>query len=247
MQTNPELILIESKLRLGATNKDIREEFKIGQEKVENFRAMFKIPRSKIVNILNKNSNFENWIKSVTITPLYDKDLAILINNYKLFKTIKVDARRASEIRRFYNIPSLMPENNYKNNYDREKGYIIRNCKFMSSRRNIYFSLNYWDFEIPEYCPILNIKLTYRHESDGNDFSHASLDRIDNSKGYIKGNVIVISRLANSMKNSANFEQLLTFCENMKILINHYKNQGALGNITDVFSNYKIKKFSLDS
>lgn len=48
------------------------------------------------------------------------------------------------------------------------------------------------------------------------------------------------------MKNSANFDELENFCKNTLLLINYYKNQGALGNITDIFPNF-IRKSSLDS
>lgn len=64
--------------------------------------------------------------------------------------------------------------------------------------------------------------------------------------GYIKGNVIVVSRLANVMKNEANFEQLKLFCKNMTKLVNHYETQGALESITDIFGDY-FPKLSLDS
>ena len=40
-----------------------------------------------------------------------------------------------------------------------------------------------------------------------------SLDRMDNSKGYVKGNVQVISHKANSMKFSASKDELLKFAE----------------------------------
>jgi hypothetical protein len=71
-----------------------------------------------------------------------------------------------------------------------------------------------------------------------------SIDRIDNTKGYIKGNVIVMSTLANAMKNKASFEQLKSFSTNILKLVNHVQNQGALGDITDIFPN--IEKLSLD-
>lgn len=41
------------------------------------------------------------------------------------------------------------------------------------------------------------------------------IDKIDNSKGYVKGNIQIISMKANAMKNSASLEELHTFCKNI--------------------------------
>ena len=100
------------------------------------------------------------------------------------------------------------------------------------------------DFELPEYCPILGLKIEYG-SGDGNAPNHASLDRIDNSKGYIPGNVMIVSRLANAMKNEANFNQLQSFITNYSYLLNYINEHGTLGNITDIFPHWK--KLSLDS
>ena len=60
--------------------------------------------------------------------------------------------KRMIEIRNLFDLKPKMPENTYSNKYDRIRGYIIRNSKYMAGRRGIYFNLKYTDFELPKYC-----------------------------------------------------------------------------------------------
>lgn len=76
----------------------------------------------------------------------------------------------------------------------------------------IAFDLDPEDIIIPEYCPILGIKLK-TSVGEGRGDNHYSVDRLDPSKGYVKGNIQVISMLANIMKNKATPEQLLLFAD----------------------------------
>ena len=73
------------------------------------------------------------------------------------------------------------------------------------------FSIDKTDVVIPKTCPILGIDLKHKIGSSGGSDNSPALDRIDNSKGYVRGNVQVISHLANMMKSSANVEQLQKF------------------------------------
>lgn len=77
--------------------------------------------------------------------------------------------------------------------------------------KGIEYNLVIEDLSIPEVCPILEIPIKVG-EGKIVDTS-PSLDRIDNSKGYVKGNVQVISNMANRMKNSASPELLLKFAQ----------------------------------
>jgi predicted nucleic acid-binding Zn-ribbon protein len=77
------------------------------------------------------------------------------------------------------------------------------------------FTITLEDIELPPTCKYLNIPLNVHSGSSGGKFDSPSLDRIDNSKGYIKDNIQVISHLANVMKASATKEQLKMFCNSM--------------------------------
>ena len=62
-------------------------------------------------------------------------------------------------------------------------------------------------------CPILGIRLERNHKSRAGSQNSPNLDRIDSSKGYIVGNIQIISGLANRMKQDANPEQMVKFAE----------------------------------
>ena len=65
------------------------------------------------------------------------------------------------------------------------------------------------DIEVPEFCPVLGIKLERGSLSQKN--TSPSIDRIRNDRGYVPGNVWVISLKANRMKSDATDAELLLF------------------------------------
>lgn len=89
-----------------------------------------------------------------------------------------------------------------------------KHAKTRAVKKNIPFSIEINDVIIPDICPIMGEP--FAAVGDG-PFS-ASLDRIIPELGYVKGNVRVISLLANQMKWNATKEQLLTFCKGVLAL-----------------------------
>jgi hypothetical protein len=85
-----------------------------------------------------------------------------------------------------------------------------KQAKDSSKQRGLEFSITVEDIVIPKYCTYLGIELT-KHFDSGRYDSNISLDRIDNSKGYIKDNIQVISSKANFMKRNATIEELIQF------------------------------------
>jgi len=87
-------------------------------------------------------------------------------------------------------------------------------AKLRARKSGLPFTITRYDIRIPLVCPLLGIPII-QNIGKGRSNNSPSLDRKDNSKGYTKENVWVISDLANTMKNSATIDQLKTFAENV--------------------------------
>lgn len=91
------------------------------------------------------------------------------------------------------------------------KGYkVCKLCRKADPRKNLYtwakrravlkgraFDLELSDIVIPSECPVLKIPMIV-----------PSLDRLDSAKGYVRGNVRVISARANMLKNNATEKEM---------------------------------------
>lgn len=83
-------------------------------------------------------------------------------------------------------------------------------AKWRAKRDNLEFDIAIEDIELPEFCPILGHKLQLSTLGKEARASY-SLDRIHNDKGYIKGNIAVISKEANATKSSYDLNIFLKF------------------------------------
>ena len=83
-----------------------------------------------------------------------------------------------------------------------------------AKKSGLEFDLDLDDIYIPERCPLLGIALAVAHgrPSPGSP----SLDRYDSTKGYVRGNVWVISHRANTLKGDATVGELRILAENMQ-------------------------------
>ncbi len=88
----------------------------------------------------------------------------------------------------------------------RTEGYLLSAARRRAKSRGIPFNLSVDDICIPERCPVLGLPID-RNAAKWAD-NTPSLDRVDPRKGYVKGNVRVISRRANLLKNDATTDEL---------------------------------------
>lgn len=93
-------------------------------------------------------------------------------------------------------------------------------AKKRAALKNIPFDIEVSDIVVPTYCPILGIPL-YCQEGVGavpvpERYNSPSLDRINNKKGYVKGNIAVISMRANQVKSDGTYEEIAAIAAFMK-------------------------------
>ena len=137
---------------------------------------------------------------------------------YKAYYSENIEARRKASREYAKRTRSRDREKNLarvaKWRQDNYEYTILRDAKKRAAKKGLEFSIELSDIIVPEKCPLLGIVLFPKdHRSQGKKNSGAgpnspSLDRIDPSKGYVKGNVWVISWRANKIKSDATLEEL---------------------------------------
>ena len=96
--------------------------------------------------------------------------------------------------------------------------FFLRCCKIRKKTCDIdlFYLKEIWNKQCG-ICPITGWKLLLPLNSSkwGDDYprsKRSSLDRIDNSKGYVKGNVRFISFMANICRGAMTDEEVIDFC-----------------------------------
>lgn len=85
---------------------------------------------------------------------------------------------------------------------------MFQNARVRARRAEVPFTITVDDIAIPTHCPILGIPLFQTVGRKGGGDNSPTLDKIEPSKGYVPGNVIVISGRANRLKSDATIKEL---------------------------------------
>jgi len=80
---------------------------------------------------------------------------------------------------------------------------MLGRAKHRALKNGLEFRISERDVPIPEFCPVLGIKLIFGAKDNA-----PSIDRIINRLGYIPGNVVVVSWRANRLKGDASISEM---------------------------------------
>ncbi len=109
----------------------------------------------------------------------------------------------------------LISKSSYKSVLE-VKQNLLRKSRKRALEKGLPFNITLQDIHIPKKCPILKVPLicSTRYAP--------SIDKIYPEKGYVKGNIAIISTLANSMKANATPFELKVFSKNIKKYMETY-------------------------
>lgn len=93
---------------------------------------------------------------------------------------------------------------------------LLNSAKLRAKKYGLPFWLSKEDIIIPERCPILGIELSF---GKGMPMAYSpSLDQLIPGRGYVKGNVWVISHRANTLKSNATSAELLCVAKAVRMI-----------------------------
>lgn len=108
---------------------------------------------------------------------------------------------RLKEIQEKYGRPTWY----WTNDLEKAHSDFFRRKKQNCKKTKWGWDIAYQDLEFPKHCPVLGLELDWFAETRSEN--SPSIDRIDSTKGYVKGNVAVMSWRANRIKNDGTLEE----------------------------------------
>jgi len=85
----------------------------------------------------------------------------------------------------------------------------VVNARSRARKEGLAADIEYKDLlPLPTHCPIFGMELDYHVKRGARRENSATLDRIIPSKGYSKGNVVIVSHKANYLKKDSSLEDL---------------------------------------
>ena len=95
--------------------------------------------------------------------------------------------------------------------------------KSQTAKARRELSIEYYKSILVTHCPLLGMELTYAPYVGATPDNYATLDKIDPAKGYVPGNVQILSFRANSLKADASIEEMELLLKNWKTLVEKTK------------------------
>ena len=88
------------------------------------------------------------------------------------------------------------------------RAHLVYDARARARRDGLPCDITMNDIDWVTHCPVLGIELAYLKGDRNIRSNAATLDRRDNIRGYVRGNVFVISHRANRLKSDASPAEL---------------------------------------
>lgn len=112
------------------------------------------------------------------------------------------DRKRSRDLQRYYTNDELLTW----------ARYAVQNAKRRARKRGLAFALSIEDVlalaKKTQVCPILRVPLVYSR-GKGNQQYAASIDRVDNSRGYFPDSIAICSVRANTLKSNCSLRDMI--------------------------------------
>ena len=198
-------------------------KIKLKRRGEEMYRKYFYNPNDIIEEIIRQYDNKEQ-INNEICQVVFADNILTMEQIYNFISLYPIELKRIKYINNDIAVSIL---NKYSDTINiikdsvkslNPRASLIDSARKRAKDNNIPFNIISEDIILNKECPILKIPISYSNNVTSKN--SGSLDRIIPEVGYVRGNIQVISMLANTMKSNATKDELLTFSNSMLEIYN---------------------------